>query len=235
MSGRNSNGRADAASNQIPAVRRLSTLEVLKYNLRGVPISLKHLPYEWTAVVPGAFPLAYPFLAALMAAPIGGFGFLYSASPSYAGMTVGDFFTQSWSLFAQAFLLQVLFNSVFFCYCALVLYVWNRLTSGGADCTRGPQRVVYFSSLWLSVMAFAVALYWAEYFGAALPDALMYPLILAVFPVAVVLRVLSIFQGVRRETQGSSLAAGLSVVGALDIWLSARFLVRVLWDFAAWG
>jgi hypothetical protein len=62
----------------------------------------------------------------------------------------------------------------------------------------------------------------------------MYPLLLVVYPVALVLRVLSIFQGVRRETQGSILAAGLSLVGAVDLWL-APFLFRLLCDMAAKG
>jgi hypothetical protein len=233
-SGRDDDQSGDAAPTQTLAAHRLSAFTVLKYNCLGVPISLKHLPYEWREVVPGAFPLAFSFFAALMAAVLAGFGFLYSSWPCYARMTLRDFFGESWSIFRMAFLWQVVFNSVLFCHCALVLYLWNRFTKGGAECSRGAQRVVYFSSFWVSVTVFVWTLEWAVYNGAVIPAALMGFGLFVVFPIALVLRVLSIFQGVRRETQGSIPAAGLSLVGAVDLWL-APFLLMLVWGLLAYG
>jgi len=214
--------------------KRLSMWRIIKYACLGVPIFVKHLDRPWKDVLTPRFPLFFSVLGWLLVMVLcfvtgifrlGLFTDEYGISDigAYAGYCFGGFVIWCW--------IPIVINLFLLGWCMLLLLILKN-HANDIKVIHGAQRVTYFSAFFQAIFIFVAysSLGWQAVnaditgFGVTVLKAILWLIV----GLACIVRLMTVFQGMRRESNGSVLVGFLSIFACLDIWcpvLVSLFLV----------
>lgn len=206
--------------------RLLHSGNVVRYSLSGAPIVLRYLPVRWEDVRTRRFPILLPLLGALVYGACVTVGAALSDGGSWV-RTAPEFIRQwcAWSILC--FFVAELVNGGLLVYCRVLVAALQRLRKPVTVPFVHLRRTVYFSSVWQSIMLACWGVLWGSFFSRGkFPGVLAYPAGV-LMPLTVVLRLLSVFYGLRRAGTGRAVAAA-GTLGAVDAWYVGFFLAQAL-------
>ncbi len=195
--------------------------KVLWYALKGMPIYIKHLKTPWRSLRVPRFPIGFCILGGLLyVLPL----FAFPSEQEVQMSSISDRVMFSIAGAIACFMVLVVLDTLFLLWCILLLKIYGRLSSIPTQTVVGSQRVVYFSAVYQPVVPLFFGLAWASLPGHLnIPYAIEW-LVVNILLLAVIVRIMVIFQGMRRESDGSICVGLLSLLPCLDIWVAILFV-----------
>ena len=206
---------------------RIGARGTLKLIAHGIPIKGLSKEKIWLDIETPVFPIGFTLLGFLLYA----LAFMLAQSEiEYTDSELVDV-TLRWTLKKGGFLLLV--NVILMIWLMLILQIFKTISGVSVSVIRGARRVLYFSTIFQSIMPFLVMIAFGDLLGrfysygehgfwslVLLPKILdvSYPLIFFLIALSAFARILCVFQGVRLETSGSIFPAILSIVACIDSW-----------------
>jgi len=201
---------------------------VVRYACLGVPISVKHLDCPWKNVLTPRFPLFFsllPLVTVIVVCSIIGpwrTEDIYIPSDEFILVRIVGFVEAvPYGIIAFTVLfswIPFVVNLLLLGWCFLILLVFKAITKKDIQVTQGIYRVVYFSAffqfLFFSVLTYLPSFPIGPHFK-LIAGTVIYWLVILAFAT---IRVMSVFQGMRRETKGNIFAGLLSILCCVDVW-----------------
>lgn len=223
--------------------KRLSVWRISRYAFLGVPISLRHLKMPWKDVSTPRFPFLFSLLPLLMAIVIGSITGPWAIEDVYVSQDefilvriIGFVEAIPYSIIAFIVLfswIPFVVNLLLLGWCLLVLSVFKSITKKSIQVAEGAQRVIYFSAFFQFVF-FILFTCLPGFFINSHSNLTMVSIVFWVtVSILAITRLASIFQGIRRETNGNNFAGFLCILPCIDVWyfmfiLSISFSLRLL-------
>jgi len=217
---------------------KLTIWSVAKYACRGVPVSVKHLDRPWKEVLTPRFPLFFSLLPLLTVVVVGSIvgewrtGDVYVPKDEFIIVRILGFVEAiPYSIIAFTVLyswVPFVVNLLLLGWCFFILSVFKRITNEDIQVAQGAKRVVYFS-------AFFQFLLFSVFF--CLPGFLVDPhfaltvrsvVFWLVTSTAAIIRIMSLFQGMRREANRNVFVGFLSVIPCIDAWYALANLILLI-------
>jgi magnesium-transporting ATPase (P-type) len=177
--------------------------------LKGAPLRKIGSQEEWSSIHTPNFPIAFSIVS--------GF-FLY-----LPGLIKGIPRNQSFNLqhFIIASLIATITGAIICILLNLLMkasykVILKRFINPNQDAKIGSRRVLYFSSFYQIVMFFVFSILYLLQIFYNQPKINIYSIIL--LPLVIIVRLLSVFQATRHETNNSYLAGLLAILPCLDVW-----------------
>jgi len=184
---------------------RIGHLDVLRYVLKGVPVSLAHLPMPWARLRPPVFPFLFIGCAALMVAIVQSLWWtkyapLYRSTPQEVPLIVLSAFCCHFAMISLAFLWQW----------EITTFILRGTDAMPKVARQGATRVTCFSFALQPFVEIPYSVFFrhSSYLGWG---ASVYYSALVCFMLASAVKLVYVFQGTRKESTGS-VATALGVV-----------------------
>ena len=202
----------------------LSNWGVLKYAMRGVPITEKYTGVPWVSLITPNFPAVFSLMAGFLYLIPGIVYSMFSGAGEAGNVAIGTKVIGIAGTLIMIAVAACIINLVLFGWCSVVLVLFRRITNTRIKITPRAQRITYFAALYPPIhflsTAMLTVLHSAQYRNGWIVQCEIIGFVAVVLLVfALVMRLLTVFQGMRREANGSVWIGGLGIVGCVDVWL----------------
>ena len=200
-------------------VVRLSFLRGIKHVFMGVPITTKFLTVPWSSIRTPFFPFANSFLMGFLMVLT-----LIEISTHGFYLPGGEYFNLAIIVnITLGFLLGIFINLIQLIWFMLILKFYKIISRMPVKVGIAAERLLYVTSVYQPLI-FAFLLL-AILKGPVISGTFSYCLLIVAAVVGAV-RLLAVFQGMRRETEGSLIFSLLSIIFCIEIWYPLSLYLR---------
>ena len=222
---RNQNRISALCEQKTHSHKRFSIWAILKFALRGAPFSWKYISTPWKSVQPPNFPILFTVLSGVLFI-IPPLEMSISIAVRQEGFELGGLVSTYLLQGAFGVLILATLNFVLALWFAFMLKIFGFFSKKKLECVSGAQRISYFSTVFQPILFLTLALDvlldgYFNYAGWFMSTSV------AIMVFAGIVRLLAVFQSMRREAGGSVWAGLLAIILCFDVW----FIFGMIYDY----